>query len=236
MRRARGSARSNANRPVSKAPTACCRTYSGSSLTLTRLEIDDTATIWPAGADGMREQIWNGILEADRLGRYYGMVSDKYSRWHLILTCVVVVSASSSAASLLGSPAGRHRSRRFADSFSGRDLALSQGLLWKSCRRTLCSVNSTITLPRNGVDSGTATRLLKRFTHFAAPVTGLERATTFPSTRTFMPELKKIPMRLFRLSLRTVKDSKPRPNPQPAPPPPPPRPQPQPSKPKPSKR
>ena len=49
----------------------------------------------------MREQIWAGILEADRLGRYYGMVSDKYSRWHLILTCVVVVSASSSAASLL---------------------------------------------------------------------------------------------------------------------------------------
>ena len=49
----------------------------------------------------MREQIWTGILEADRLGRYYGMVSDKYSRWHLFLTCVVVVSASSSAASLL---------------------------------------------------------------------------------------------------------------------------------------
>ncbi len=49
----------------------------------------------------MREQIWIGILVADRLGRYYGMVSDKYSRWHLILTCVVVVSASSSAASLL---------------------------------------------------------------------------------------------------------------------------------------
>ena len=49
----------------------------------------------------MSEQIWTGILEADRLGRYYGMVSDKYNWWHLILTCVVVVSASSSAASLL---------------------------------------------------------------------------------------------------------------------------------------
>ena len=99
----------------------------------------------------MREQIWFGILEADRLGRYYGMVSDKYSRWHLILTCVVVVSASSSAASLLAQFPEIIAAVALLIASAVAYLALSQGLLRKGCRRA--TVQRTVRSSRHGMAS-----------------------------------------------------------------------------------
>ena len=51
----------------------------------------------------MREQVWNGILDTDRLHRYYSALGDKFRRRHLFVQAFILVSSSGAAASLLAS-------------------------------------------------------------------------------------------------------------------------------------
>ena len=49
----------------------------------------------------MDDSIWNGILDAGRLGRYYSALADKYRTKHRIVTVLIAVGASGAMASLL---------------------------------------------------------------------------------------------------------------------------------------
>ena len=49
----------------------------------------------------MRQQIWNGILDANHATRYYQLLANKLRRRHLVISAVLAVSASGAAVSLL---------------------------------------------------------------------------------------------------------------------------------------
>ena len=49
----------------------------------------------------MTQQIWTGLLESDRVARYYSMLADKLRWRHNILTAILIVLATGAAASLL---------------------------------------------------------------------------------------------------------------------------------------
>ena len=49
----------------------------------------------------MNQQIWNGILDAERLARYFQRLSDKLRWRHRILTVLLIVSASGAMTALL---------------------------------------------------------------------------------------------------------------------------------------
>ena len=49
----------------------------------------------------MRQQIWNGILDANHAARYYQLLANKLRRRHLVISAVLAVSASGAAVSLL---------------------------------------------------------------------------------------------------------------------------------------
>ena len=52
-------------------------------------------------SDSMREQIWTGLLNADRVSRYYAFVSKRHRRRYWLLTGLAAVSATGAAASLI---------------------------------------------------------------------------------------------------------------------------------------
>ena len=49
----------------------------------------------------MTQQIWNGLLESDRVARYYSMLSDRLRLRHNILTAILIILVTAAAASLL---------------------------------------------------------------------------------------------------------------------------------------
>lgn len=49
----------------------------------------------------MREQVWMGILESDRLGRYYSAIADKARKKHQLLSVGITLAASSALAVFL---------------------------------------------------------------------------------------------------------------------------------------
>lgn len=49
----------------------------------------------------MTQQIWTGLLESDRVARYYSMLANKLRWRHNILTATLIVLATGAAASLL---------------------------------------------------------------------------------------------------------------------------------------
>ena len=49
----------------------------------------------------MTQEIWNGLLESDRVARYYSMLSDRFRLVQNILTVALIVLATGAAASLL---------------------------------------------------------------------------------------------------------------------------------------
>lgn len=49
----------------------------------------------------MDQQIWDGIVDAERMVRYFQRLSDKLRLWQQILTIVLVTAASGAVASLL---------------------------------------------------------------------------------------------------------------------------------------
>ena len=51
----------------------------------------------------MREQVWNGILDTDRLHRYYSALGDKFKKRNRIIQAFILVASSGAAASLLAS-------------------------------------------------------------------------------------------------------------------------------------
>ncbi len=48
----------------------------------------------------MRDQIWLGILDAERQYRYYQQLSDRFRRFHFRLTVFVTIAASAAASAL----------------------------------------------------------------------------------------------------------------------------------------
>lgn len=53
----------------------------------------------------MREQVWNGILDTDRLIRYYGALADKYARFHRWISFGIISLSGGAVATLLSAVA-----------------------------------------------------------------------------------------------------------------------------------
>ena len=52
-------------------------------------------------------QVWFGLLDAERLSRYYRVVATRLQRWHMALTALVALGSTGAVGSLLlGAPLG----------------------------------------------------------------------------------------------------------------------------------
>ncbi len=47
------------------------------------------------------QQVWLGLLDSERLIRYYGRMASRLYRWHLIATAFIAIGSTAAAASLL---------------------------------------------------------------------------------------------------------------------------------------
>ena len=80
----------------------------------------------------MRDQVWIGILEANRLTRYYSALADQLRWRQRLLSVVIAVAASGAAATVLAQwPAWLSAIVLFG-TFVCRDLVSLRRLLWES--------------------------------------------------------------------------------------------------------
>ena len=47
------------------------------------------------------QQVWLGLLDAERLSRYYGRLALRFQRWNLFLTLVILLCSTGAAATLI---------------------------------------------------------------------------------------------------------------------------------------
>ena len=52
-------------------------------------------------ADQLRAEVWYGLLDAERLARYYDAVAARLQHWHLAMTAFVATGSTGAVASLL---------------------------------------------------------------------------------------------------------------------------------------
>lgn len=47
------------------------------------------------------QQVWLGLLDTERLSRYYGRLALRYQRWNLLLTAVILLCSTGAAATFM---------------------------------------------------------------------------------------------------------------------------------------